>query len=316
MKTLTALTESIVNGMGVANHYTPIENIIVNVRNLFASYFGLVVEPGEDGVSIKIHNSEFTDPDKVYKILYTLVDRYNSVASYIKAQGLDVIKLVNLGRFYVVYFCPSDIPSAENPNDECSDKCVACIEMHQYGIEEAELHSISEAVDWNGDEEMEDKTKEEVADIINADNKIKAASDFAEKLSHVIELPENFYIKAVKDADGNESIALRYKYNKRRPFGKTITVTKSLINIYNTEKNGIWVDAYETKDSLGEDIVNIIEQILKWIGASETSDPCVWSWDITNKNTEQVGSDDDESEENNNAGDNDVANGNNDTNIA
>lgn len=314
MKTLTALTESLASGMGVANHYTPIENIIVNVRNLFASYFGLVVEPGEDGVSIKIHNSEFTDPDKVYEILYTLVDRYNSVASYIKAQGLDVIKLVNIGRFYVVYFCPSDIASAENPNDECEEKCVPCTEMLQYNIDEAELSSIGEAVDWNGDEEMEDKTKEEVADIINMDDKIKAAAAFADKMSHVIELPENFYIKAVKDSDGNESIALRYKYNKRRPFDKTVLVTKSLINIYNTDKNGIWVDAYENKDSLDENISNIIDQVLKWLGVKETSDPCVWSWAITNTN--ETGSKDDENEENNNAGDDVTANGNNDTNIA
>jgi hypothetical protein len=313
MKTLTALTESLASGMGVANHYTPIENIIVNVRNLFASYFGLVVEPGEDGVSIKIHNSEFTDPDKVYKILYTLVDRYNSVASYIKAQGLDVIKLVNIGRFYVVYFCPSDIASAENPNDECEEKCAPCTEMLQYNIDEAELSSIGEAVNWNGDEEMEDKTKEEVANIINMDDKIKAATAFADKMSHVIELPENFYIKAVKDSDGNESIALRYKYNKRRPFDKTVLVTKSLINIYNTEKNGIWVDAYENKDSLDENISNIIDQVLKWLGVKETSDPCVWGWPIANG--VEIGSKSDENEENNNAGDNVTANGNNDTNI-
>ena len=350
MKTLSALVESVVSGstatlgVGVANHYTPINNIITNVRNLFAPFFGLVVEPGEDGISIKIHNHDFVNPDKVYDILYKPVDRFTSVASYIEQQGLTVIKLVNLGHMYVVYFCPADIKSAEEPevmNKEKSESpssiepcpvcknipCTCddidycpCSEMKQYNIIEAELHSITEAVDWNGDEEMEDKTKEEVAEIINMDDKVKAASEFAEKLSHVIQLPENFYIKAVKDSDGRESIALRQKIDRRRPFGKKVSIVRSLINIFSAETDGIWVDAYvDGKDNLDETTANIINEILNWLGVEKTADDCVFAWRTykdDNKEDIDTGSEDDDNVENANAGDNVTANGNINTNIA
>ena len=286
--------------VGVTNHYTPIQNIITNVRNLFAPYFGLVVEPGEDGVSIKIHNSGFISKQAVNDILYKKVDRYTSVADYICQQGLCAIKLVNVGKFYVVYFCPTDIKSAEEPNVMSSDipndiaTVAPCQEQLTYNIEEAELSSIHESA-W--DEEMEDKTKEELMDIINQSDKIKAAALFAEKLAHVITLPDCVYVKAVKDESGNESIAIRKKYTKRRPFGKTSENVKSLINIYHVGNDGVWVDPFDEKESLDEETSNLINSILSWMGAEETGDPCVWKLNITG--TEEENKEDDNNVDNN-----------------
>lgn len=280
--------------VGVTNHYTPIQNIITNVRNLFAPYFGLVVEPGEDGVSIKIHNSGFISKQAVNDILYKKVDRYTSVADYICQQGLCAIKLVNVGKFYVVYFCPTDIKSAEEPNVMSSDipndiaTVAPCQEQLTYNIEEAELSSIHESA-W--DEEMEDKTKEELMDIINQSDKIKAAAAFADKLSHVITLPDGVYVKAVKDESGNESIAIRKKYTKRRPFGKTSENVKSLINIYHVGNDGVWVDPFDEKESLDEETSNLINSILSWMGAEETGDPCVWKLNLAG--TEEENKEDD-----------------------
>ena len=35
---------------GVTNHYTPIGNILLTVKNIFATQMGIVVSIGEDGV--------------------------------------------------------------------------------------------------------------------------------------------------------------------------------------------------------------------------------------------------------------------------
>ena len=281
--------------VGVTNHYTPIQNIITNVRNLFAPYFGLVVEPGEDGVSIKIHNSGFISQQAVNDILYKKVDRFTSVADYICQQGLCAIKLVNVGKFYVVYFCPTDIKTAENPNVMSSDlpaeiEVAPCREQLEYNIEEAEMSALHESA-W--DEEMEDKTKDELLDILDQDDKIKAAGAFNDKLGHVITLPEGVYVKAVKDEAGNESIAIRKKYTKRRPFGQSSEVVKSLINIYHTGNDGIWVDPFDNKEALDEETSNLINSILTWLGAEETGDPCVWKLNL-------VGSDNSKDDEESN----------------
>ena len=275
---------------GVSNHYTPIQNIITNVRNLFAPYFGLVVEPGEDGVSIKIHNSGFISREAVNDILYKKVDRFTSVADYICQQGLCAIKLVNVGKFYVVYFCPTDIKTAENPNVMSSDIPgnidAPCQEQLYLNVEEAELSSINEeSISW--DEEMEDKTKEQIIDILDNTDKIKAANEFAELLGHAITLPEGVYVKAVKDSSGNESIAIRKKCTKRRPFGQSVEIVKSLINIYHKGNDGIWVDPFENKEALDEDVVNLITSILNWLGAEETGDPCVWKLNVVRSEDNQ-----------------------------
>ena len=267
------LNESL--GNGVSNHYTPIQNIIINVRNLYAQFWGLVVTPGEDGVSIKITGSEFTSKERINDILYSNVfNSYSSsLASYIISQGLTEINILDLGASYVVYFSPNDIKSAEIPMAK------TCTEMLHYNLMESEMSKLS----YNNEEELEDNIKKDIAEIFDLQDKIQAASQFDEVLSHKIQLPEGYYIKAVKDSDGNNSIALRKKFEKRRPFGKTIECTKSLINIFNSGKDGIWIDDFDNKDNMNKDDVALIENILDFIGAVQNNnDLCVWGLEIYN----------------------------------
>jgi hypothetical protein len=263
--------------LGVTNHLTPLNNIITNIRNLFATTLGVVVEPGEDGVSLKLHSSKFACPDEVNKILNQPYLGSTSLAQYICQQGLCNQKLLDLGQYYVAYFGPNDIRTAENPDKIAADMkcCTPCIckEMLQYNIDEAEMDSINENFD---DEELEDKTKEQLLKFIQGTDKVKCAQKLAELLADDLDLPEDYYFKGVKDAEGNESIALRYKFEKRRPFGKTVVLSKSLINIYNVGENAVWVEAFLTKDKNSDTMNRIVETVLKLIGAQPTDDECVY----------------------------------------
>jgi hypothetical protein len=283
MKTLTQLREAYDCNpgndvkLGVTNHLTPLNNIITNIRNLFATTLGVVVEPGEDGVSLKLHSSKFACPDEVNKILNQPYLGSTSLAQYICQQGLCNQKLLDLGQYYVAYFGPNDIRTAENPDKIAADMkcCTPCIckEMLQYNIDEAEMDSINENFD---DEELEDKTKEQLLKFIQGTDKVKCAQKLAELLADDLDLPEDYYFKGVKDAEGNESIALRYKFEKRRPFGKTVVLSKSLINIYNVGENAVWVEAFLTKDKNSDTMNRIVETVLKLIGAQPTDDECVY----------------------------------------
>ena len=89
---------------GVTNHLTPLNNIITNVRNFFGSTMGVIVEPGEDGVSLKLHSSKFVCPKEVSKLIDQPYLGNTSLHSYICQQGLCNMKLINLGSYYIVYF--------------------------------------------------------------------------------------------------------------------------------------------------------------------------------------------------------------------
>lgn len=285
MKTLTQLREAYDSNpgndvkLGVTNHLTPLNNIITNVRNLFATTMGIVVEPGEDGVSLKLHSSKFVCPNEINKILNQSYLGDTCLHQYICQQGLCNMKLLNLGSYYVVYFGPNDIRTAENPDNVSSNEVTACNlpcackEMLQYNISEVEMETITEAFD---DEELEDKTKEQLLKFIQGTDKVKCAQKLAEFLADDLNLPEDYYFKGVKDTEGNESIALRYKFQKRRPFGKEVTLSKTLINIYNVGENAVWVEAFLTKDKNSDTMNRIVETVLKLIGAQPTEDPCVY----------------------------------------
>ena len=73
--------------IGVSNHYTPINNILIAIRNLICCRLGILAEPGEDEVSITLHSSKFTDEESILAMLYDKIDRFTSLDSYIKAQG-------------------------------------------------------------------------------------------------------------------------------------------------------------------------------------------------------------------------------------
>lgn len=289
MKTLSQLRESFDSNpgndvkLGVTNHLTPVGNIITNVRNFFGSLLGLVVEPGEDGVSLKLHSSKFVNPEEIQKVLSTRCMGQSTVQDYICQQGLCNCKIIDLGMYKVVYFGPNDIRTAENPdgvavNTKCCEPCV-CKEMLQYNVAEAEmetLESINEATNFD-DEELEDKTKEQLLKFIQGTDKVKCAQKLAEFLADDLELPEDYYFKGVKDADGHESIALRYKFQRRRPFGKEVTLSKTLINIYNVGDNAVWVEANLTRDLNHPEMNRIVDAVIKLIGAQPTEDPCVFA---------------------------------------
>ncbi len=302
MKTLSNLLENFDSnpgntmGLGVTNHLTPIFNIITTVRNLFGLRLGVVVEEGEDHVSIKLHSSKFTNPTEINRVLDERFDNQRNVGqgwndctlrSYITSQGLTEVKMVNLGQYYVVYFSPNDMRIAGNPDvmaaaDKIPTASTPCKEMLNFNLDECELDtfSIVEALD---DEELEDKSLEDLYAIIDSNNKIKGAEKLSEIVAAEIELPKEYYFKAVKDAEGNESIALRHKITKRRPFGKTAEIATSLMNIYKTGDDAIWVGAFDD-DTTKDEERTLIENILKILHAKETKDNCVYSINGTEQN--------------------------------
>ena len=86
-------------------------------------------------------------------------------------------------------------------------------------------------------------------EIINSKDKVKAAKQLELLVAQEMELPREYYFAGVKSKDGDESIALRWKYVKKRPHNKSSEVTRSLMNIFDMSKEGIWIQDY-VKDSL------------------------------------------------------------------
>lgn len=268
MKKLSESLSNIGITQGVMNHYTPIDNIVINTRNIFGALLGLVINKGEDGISLKIQSSTFVNPDVTSNILYnSTFDGHTYLYSYIMNQGLRGMKILDLGNSCIVYFFPNDI--AASP----CDATYGCEEMKESNIDVCELVDIRE----DQEVELEDRTKEELADIINNTNKVKGAADFANKMASVIKLPDNMYIKATKDQDGHESISLRYKSQQRRPFGGKFDNVTSLMNIYCTGTNAVWVNAFLNKPLYDDDTLSVINSILQFIGAEETGDEAVWN---------------------------------------
>lgn len=274
---------------GVTNHLTPVQNIITNAKNLFASYLGVVVDVAEDNMSIKITSSRFYDEDTAKQIMYEPVWRYQSLGSYISEQGLPTMKVVTVSPdLIIVYMCPSDIPGSIGYGE-----CVGCSEQKGHGDVEYDQVMLKES----DEEELEPTDKSELASILASKNKVKAAQQFSELVSHVVELPDNYYFKAVRDEDGHESIALRCKYEKKRPFGQTKEYVKSVMNIYNTDADGIWVDGYDDEVSpLQSDLKNIIDQVLDFIGCTPGSDGCSFCMS-TEHTTEEHPKEDEDTEE-------------------
>ena len=77
MKRFTQLNENFTeknNGnalvnTGVTNHYTPVQNILTNINNLFCVRLSVVGTVAEDGVSIKLTSSKFISQKAVDEIL-------------------------------------------------------------------------------------------------------------------------------------------------------------------------------------------------------------------------------------------------------
>lgn len=280
---------------GISNHYTPVENIVTNIKNLFCAMLGVVAAVGEDGVSVKLHSTQFTSEKNVYDRLYNIMYNSQSLYSYITQQGLTACKLVNVGQYFVVYFSPVDLANATAANDaaakelaKCCDGCAPCSEMLDMNIEEAELSTINESNDED-EEELEKIRAKEVTTVLKMKDKVKAAKELGIMVSQQISLPSEYYFSGVKSKDGDESIALRWKYIKRRPHGKSTELTKSLLNIFGVGKEAVWVGDFD-KDSmfeLPEEVKKLIENILEFIGAEKTSDPCVYKIDSEDEKKEE-----------------------------
>ena len=265
--------------LGVSNHYTPINNILIAIRNLICCRLGIIAEPGEDEVSIKLHSSRFTDEESINAMLYDKIDRFTSLDSYIRMQGLTKRTIVDLGSYKVVYYSPEDIKQAENPEvmaqvpDVDIEPTTECLETINTILEEQQ---DNDKVDW--------------VEILGNEDKNVAAALFLDKIKNKIDLPENYYIKATKDANDNKCVAIRKKYEFRKPFDEKIEKVKSIINIYSPEN--IQVSGYQDCITLSDTDSRIIEKVLNLINAQKTDDNCIFTL-ISKQDEEPKGKDDD-----------------------
>lgn len=278
---------------GVSNHITPIGNIVTNVKNLFAARLGVVASVAEDGVSIKLNSSNFTDKKQIEDILYNSeIMRGTCLASYIMSQGLDLMKTVSIGQFYVVYFCPRDIMTAM-PGVEPEQASLPCKEMTDFNLQEAEMIIIRE----DAEEELADVTKEKLSEILKMTDKVKAAKQLELLVNQDMELPRDYYFAGVKDKAGNESIALRWKFIRSGGKGQTVEITKSLINIYDETDDGVWVSdfAEDALVELPEEVETLIKNVLEFIGAGETDKKGVYS--LTGESSKKSDKDEDKDDD-------------------
>lgn len=254
--------------LGVSNHYTPINNILIAIRNLLCCRLGVIAEPGEDEVSIKLHSSKFTDENSINAILYDKIDRFTSLDSYIRMQGLTKRTIVDLGSYKVVYYSPEDIKQAENPE--------LMAQVPDVDIEPTteSLKAIKAIL-----EEQQDDYATDWVDILSNEDKNVAAALFYEKIKNKVDLPENYYVKATKDANDNKCVAIRKKYEFRKPFGEKIEKVKSLINIYSPDN--IWVSGYQDCITLSDTDSRIIEKVLNLINAQKTDDCCKFTLTVS-----------------------------------
>lgn len=283
MKSFSAFTESALPSTGiftpgnvnngVMNHYIPIENIVISVRNIFAPWFGLVVEPGKDGYSINIYNSTFSSREAVDAAINFKPDGRTSLKDYLAMNGLPLYDVFPDGATYTVRFTAADMTDAAAPADE--------------SLGEIEMSVVTE--DAGDETEMRDIITKTFYDVAKDAGKNGADKDWAASMGDGVKLPDGYYWANVKDADGNCSIALRKKTTKRLSFGRKSESTVSLLNVYGTGGKAIWVGCFDDKDTLSKEDEELIDNILSYIGAAPTKDPCVYSLDGPEAITEGLG---------------------------
>ena len=279
------------NKTGVTNHYTPIQNILTNVKNLFCLLLGVVAEVGEDNVSLKLSSSQFVSKQKTEEILwramYNDVFTYgtSSLYGYITSQGLPTVTFINLGGYYVVYFSPNDIKTAQDPNKMALNAMPEA--ANESMLDEFEIGTFIKEDD--SEEEMKSETVSKVLELLDGPDKVKAAKQLELLVSKEIQLPREYYFSAIKFKSGEEAIALRWKYTKKMPFGKadgdgeyketTVENTRSLMHIFGKGEKAIWVQDFD-EDSLvelPEEVKKLIQSILDLLEAGETDNPSVFS---------------------------------------
>ena len=283
---------------GVTNHLTPVGNIVAQIRNIFSPLLGVVASIGEDGFSVKLNSSKFVSPEGISDILYNpSVMRGTTLATFIISQGLPVMKAIPIGDYFIIYFSPDDIKAADKSPKEDNKKSASVKEMLDYNLEEVEMCSLIKESD-DEDEELQDVQKKKLTEILNSKDKVKAAKQLELLVTQQLELPREYYFAGVKSKDGDESIALRWKYTRRRPGGKTSENVRSIMNIFNDSKEGVWVQDFD-KDSLvklPDEVDTLIHTILDFLGANETNDPCIFS--LVEGDKKEKDEDDDKKDDN------------------
>ena len=336
---------------GVTNHYTPVQNILTNIKNLFCQLLGVYAEVAEDGFSIKLSSVQFTSEQKTSEILHRAM--YNDVFSYgtstlegyIMSHGLRKVTMINLGSYYVVYFSPEDIKAAQPPismetnakgysceGEYSGECCPSPCEMKESLYDEFELSYLKEDdqndsndnsddqnsnddssnnKDNNTDNSSNDSSNsdsdDKISEILNSEDKVKAAKQLEILISQKIQLSREFYFTAIKFKNEDEAIALRWKYDKKLPNGKSTENVRSIMHIFGTGENAIWVQDY-AKDSIVElpkAIKQLIENVLKILGAKSTNDPAIFnlgsgSSDDSNSDDQNKGDDNHNDDQNNN----------------
>ena len=161
--------------------------------------------------------------------------------------------------------------------------------------------------DIDGAKHKENKKPNEVTieDVLNNEDKVKAAKQLEILISQAVNLPREFYCTAIKFKNDDEAIALRWKYEKKLPTGKSTENTRSLIHIFTGEDKKIWVQDY-AEDSIVElpkEVQTLIENVLKFLKAEKTEDPAIFtlgkSSDSNDEDNNDNNSDDNNSEDNN-----------------
>ena len=282
--------ENTILTQGVTNHYTPVQNILTNINNLFCVRLSIAASIGEDGISIKLSSSKFTNErtidDLLFAHLYNDVSSQSCLYTYITSQGLTKISKINLGGgYWVVYFSPDDIKTAESPEELAAQNVPA--EALESMISEFEYTSIIKEDD--GEEELKSQTVEKVLELLDGPDKVKAAKQLELLVSNEISLPREYYFSAIKFKTGEEAIALRWKYTKNMPFGKaegeegyketTVENTRSLMHIFGKGEKAIWVQdfAEDSLVKLPDEVKKLIESILDILEADKTDDPAIFS---------------------------------------
>lgn len=284
---------------GVTNHYTPIQNILTNIRNLYCVHLGIVADEGEDGCSIKLTSSRFINDMKTDELLYTCL--YNDVNyqqsnlySYIIAQGLPKVTKINIGGYLIVYFSPDDMKQAQDPV-----KMYAAAfpqEAQESLLDEFEMTSI---IKEDEEEEVQDITLKKVLELIDSNDKVKAAKELELLVSKQVSLPREYYFAAIKFKNGKEAIALRWKFTKTLPGGETTENVRSIMHIFGKGEEGIWVQDF-AKDSivqLPDEVKKLIESVLDMLEAKETNDPSIFKLDGERKERKEDDEDKDKDEE-------------------
>ena len=303
------------NKTGVTNHYTPIQNILTNVKNLFCLLLGVVAEVGEDNVSLKLSSSQFVSKQKTEEILwramYNDVFTYgtSSLYGYITSQGLPTVTFINFGGYYVVYFSPNDIKTAQDPNKMALNAMPEA--ANESMLDEFEIGTFIKEDD--SEEEMKSETVSKVLELLDGPDKVKAAKQLELLVSKEIQLPREYYFSAIKFKSGEEAIALRWKYTKKMPFGKadgdgeyketTVENTRSLMHIFGKGEKAIWVQDFD-EDSLvelPEEVKTLIQSILDLLEAGETDNPSVFS--LTGERKERKDDDENKDEDDDNKDD-------------